>query len=273
MSASPDLSTGLTIQPFLPPQADLFARRAARLRQLTATHPLSDGLSRLAQLCDAQQSALNAGTDNADGLHALMHGLLQLAPDTIPGLTAATLPDGPALEERVERNLAWLRGDSVPHPRDATDLLVCAALQTEYLARALRFQAPAPATQVQIDLCPCCGSAALASVILTGHGKDGLRYLECALCASRWHAVRARCTLCDNDKGMEYLGIEGDKGLVQAEACPHCHAYLKHFIEARDPDLDLLADDIASLALDVLVGEKGYMRAAPNPFLLPPGEE
>ena len=38
------------------------------------------------------------------------------------------------------------------------------------------------------------------------------------------------------------------------------------------PDKDLvvepLADDLATLALDVLVGEQGYARGAPNPFLL-----
>jgi len=35
-----------------------------------------------------------------------------------------------------------------------------------------------------------------------------------------------------------------------------------------DPRLDPVADDLASLGLDVLVGEAGWSRHAPNPLVL-----
>ena len=37
----------------------------------------------------------------------------------------------------------------------------------------------------------------------------------------------------------------------------------------KDPDADPFADDLATVALDVLVGEAGWARAAANPFLVP----
>ncbi len=100
-----------------------------------------------------------------------------------------------------------------------------------------------------------------------GDGAAGLRYLECSLCATRWNAVRARCTLCTEGSRVDYLGLEGSSGAVQAETCEHCHGYIKTFFQDKDGNVDPLADDLATLALDVLVGEQGYARALPNLFL------
>ena len=36
----------------------------------------------------------------------------------------------------------------------------------------------------------------------------------------------------------------------------------------KDPAVDVVADDLATLALDVLVGEAGYRRFGHNPFIL-----
>jgi len=38
--------------------------------------------------------------------------------------------------------------------------------------------------------------------------------------------------------------------------------------QQQDPALDPVADDVASLALDLLVRERGYRRGAVNPLLL-----
>ena len=40
------------------------------------------------------------------------------------------------------------------------------------------------------------------------------------------------------------------------------------FYQAKDTALDPVADDLATLALDLLVAEAGFSRHAPNPLLL-----
>ena len=43
---------------------------------------------------------------------------------------------------------------------------------------------------------------------------------------------------------------------------------MKILQQVQNPALDPVADDVASLALDVLLRERGYRRGAVNPFLL-----
>jgi FdhE protein len=42
------------------------------------------------------------------------------------------------------------------------------------------------------------------------------------------------------------------------------------FYQEKDPMLEPMADDLATLALDLLVDEQGFQRSGPN-FLLHPG--
>ena len=72
-------------------------------------------------------------------------------------------------------------------------------------------------------------------------------------------AARARSSL---------RGLEGDSGLARAETCDECGTYDKVFYEAKDPDVDAYADDLATLGLDMMVGEAGWSRHAPHPLLL-----
>jgi len=67
---------------------------------------------------------------------------------------------------------------------------------------------------------------------------------------------------------LSLKSIEGDNGAVKAETCRGCHTYAKLLYEAKDTQVDPFADDLATLALDVLVGEDGWSRHAPNPLLL-----
>ncbi|MBV8411666.1 MAG: formate dehydrogenase accessory protein FdhE, partial [Alphaproteobacteria bacterium] len=54
---------------------------------------------------------------------------------------------------------------------------------------------------------------------------------------------------------------------VRAECCDVCHGYSKVFYLDNVKIVEPLADDLASLGLDVLVGEEGYSRV-PNPFVV-----
>lgn len=269
------------------PAADLFARRAARLRQLAADHALGPWLNWLAELCAAQQQALDTLVVPAVGFSGALDPAappLAAAPAldqawqpvyaqlraAAAGFAPATpLPaDNPALLcEKAARCLEQAAGALPGASHDAVDLLVAAALQVTWAAAARRLDLPQVVALGQQAHCPCCGSAAVGSVVMSGEGKAGLRYLECSLCATRWNAVRARCTLCDDGLVVSYLGLEDHHPAVQAESCDACQGYAKTYFQDKDRHVDPTADDLATLALDVLVGEQGYGRGLPNLFL------
>ena len=80
--------------------------------------------------------------------------------------------------------------------------------------------------------------------------------------------MRIKCAVCGSTKGIGYEEIEGGPGTVKAETCEACRSYVKILYQHKNPALDPVADDVATLALDLLVRESGYRRGAVNPFLL-----
>jgi FdhE protein len=116
--------------------------------------------------------------------------------------------------------------------------------------------------------CPLCGSPPVAGQVL---GDDKLRYLVCGLCATQWHHTRAQCVLCRASGHLDYAAVEGDPGPARAEACGACRAYLKLLYVERAPRLEPMADDVASLALDLLMAERGLARLGQSFYLVPDG--
>jgi FdhE protein len=127
-------------------------------------------------------------------------------------------------------------------------------------------------TREEREYCPCCGSDAVGGVILNGGELEGLRYLQCNLCNSRWHALRAKCTFCANTKDMSFQSIEGKtKGVLHgasAECCDDCHGYRKTYNHMKEQHADVVADDLASLPIDILLADKGFLRGGINPYLI-----
>ena len=247
------------------PAENVFGRRAARLRALAPGHAMSSWLSWLADLSDQQQAQLEQRAAETSAPPSAWREIYRALCEGM-GLEASA--DESGLQSRAANCLAMAQGTGAGAGRDQTDILVAAAMQVARTRAARQQCAQAMPTITDLDHCPCCGSAPVGGVLMAGDGRGGLRYLECALCATRWHRVRAHCCLCDSDAAVEYLGIEGSKGEVQAEACPACSGYIKLFFEARAPGIDPVADDLATLVLDVLVGEDGFARGAPNLFLV-----
>jgi len=247
------------------PAPNLFARRAARLRVLAPGHAMSNWLGWLADLSDQQQVLLDARAQDNSAPPSAWRAIYRALCESL-GMTASS--DDADLQARADNCLATVQGLETREGRDQTDILVAAAMQVAWAGAARQQCAQAVPVIRDLDRCPCCGSVPVGGVVMAGDGRGGLRYLECALCATRWHRVRAHCCLCDSDAAVDYLGIEGSKGEVQAEACPACTGYIKLFFEARAPGIDPVADDLATLMLDVLVGEEGFARGAPNLFLL-----
>ena len=156
---------------------------------------------------------------------------------------------------------------------------VMAALQVFWVDLASRFAA-ADVQQLDIPgVCPMCGSLPVASIIRTEQPYQGYRFLHCSLCATEWHMVRAMCTQCQATKDIGYHSIDdaADTGqepksvpgaaAVRAESCDACQTYRKIIYREKDSSVDPVADDLATVTLDLLMTEAGYHRASGNPLL------
>jgi FdhE protein len=283
-----------TPAPILAPDPDrLFARRAARLAALAPGHPMQAWLMFMACLGRAQMAAL-AALQGLDGVDPV--ALRQAVEGGLPPLAAAGHAREPAWRDGLHRLLAAFDHAHSPEQarrialalqeRSAQDVeaLADAALDGDaqeagaqvYVAAALQvyFAAQAallPATSLRLlperGLCPCCGSTPIAGVVTAGGATPGVRYLHCSLCATAWNHARAICVSCGGSRSLSLKTVEGDSGAAKAETCGECGCYLKMFYEAKDPAVEPVADDLATLGLDLLVGEDGAFRRARNPLL------
>lgn len=280
----------------LPDSATVFAARAQRLRDLASQQRgLAPFLALMAQIATAQQVTCIAVA--AEGPPSRPGEGPPSRPDDAPPLVlAAPLPANwrPALNRLIEalgiaegtvgECLAALRA----MPPDGLDTqaagiltgdpgaldrgsaaLIAAALQAIRTAHAGRLTATPPMPDPDRPRCPVCGSAPIGSVLLAGGSTRGLRYLCCAFCSTRWNLPRIRCVHCGASGRIAYFSRDDAAGFVRAEACEDCRTYTKLLDSNPQPDLDPWADDLASLALDVMMAEAGYARFGLNPLMLP----
>jgi FdhE protein len=273
-----------------------FRDRARRLHALAAGHALGGYLEFMARLVDAQAHAAKALSRSvpaaaADHVtHCIADGrpvypalgwtrdpVWRQALDVILGrlsteeaavLAVRELGAAPAdsLEAIAEHLLA---GEfAALHPGQAP--LVAAALQVYWNALASQLDASLFRSGGQAaGLCPACGSAPAVSVVRIGGTEQGLRYLHCSLCDTEWHMTRVQCSNCSNTVELGYLAVEGAGDAVKAEACDACHSYLKQMYMTKAPDVDPVADDLATLTLDMLMAEREYLRSGPNLLFIP----
>ncbi|WP_374428523.1 formate dehydrogenase accessory protein FdhE [Ideonella dechloratans] len=278
----------------LPQPGTLFTERAARLRQKADGHPIADYLRFLAALVDLQAKAATtvATQPVAEAViaQALDHGMpvlpAPLRPDpawlgvlrqllagvlALQDLPQALRQNAQALAARGDAELealaqAFLTDQATPAEL-AAQPLVMAALQVVYADIASRLDTQRIAYVDPASICPVCGSAPVVSVLRIGGEAGGHRYLHCGLCATEWHMVRVKCSHCESTKGVRYQGIEGGDPAVLAETCDTCHTYRKQVNQEKDPLVEPLADDLASLTLDLLMADTAYGRASGNPLL------
>ncbi len=280
----------------LPDAATRFSRTATRLEVLSAGHPLEEWLRFMAQLARAQHLAATnfgpfAGPELAtveqavearmpplaadghrrdpvwrDGLALLLNDLDKRA---APEEALAEMAKLRAYEPEIAEALAdgFLHGSVDPSDAGAA-LYVAAALQVYFTSLASRLPVPSLSLLPQRGLCPCCGSTPVSGVVTASGKTPGTRYLYCSLCSTAWNHVRAVCITCGEARSLMQEGIEGDSGTVKAETCNECHSYAKMLYQSKDMNVDPFADDLATLGLDILVGEAGWSRHAPNPLLL-----
>lgn len=267
----------------LPEPGRVFEARARRLAALAAGHAAAPFLELLAAVAGGQGRASRE----------------------LPASRARWLDGVPLDPARWRRDPAWramlrvvlgaCRPGALPGPAreavarlDAAGDAVLEALADEVLAGSPRDLAAAPfvgaalqayftALAARLDVaaargagpgCPVCDSPPVASVVL---GTERTRYLVCSLCAAEWHLPRVQCAVCRSAATVSYYAVEGSGAGVRAEACEGCRGYLKQVDLLEAPAAEPLADDAATLVLDLLMGERGYRRAGAN-LLAPAGE-
>ena len=174
---------------------------------------------------------------------------------------------GQADDEGRRAMFAAVLADAVPVEAVAEHIFAAAALQVVAAQRAAQLDPVLP-QPVADGVCPCCGGPPGSSVVVGDANIEGVRYVQCSLCATQWNHVRVKCVSCGSTKGIAYQAIEGIANTIKAETCDECRTYVKILNQRKDMELEPVADDVASLGLDLLVTEAGWRRAGVNPFLL-----
>lgn len=285
----------------LPVGVDLFADRAQRLETLAEAHAMGDYLRLLALLVRAQHKAYVARAAQAippsqlassrdygmpplsaqshersgdwcDDLRDILADMgTRVVNGAAPAIAALAALGASELEALADRILAGTTLDSDA----ATVPFAGAALQVYFTRLAASLDVEDVSRCDVTTICPVCASRPAASIVRIGAERANLRYLTCSLCSTEWHMTRVQCSSCEAEKGLKYLTIDKpgrgpQHAVARAEACDECKSYLKIFYQEHDAGVEPLADDLATLALDLLVDERGYSRSGPN-LLLHPG--
>ena len=180
-----------------------------------------------------------------------------LPPETLAAVDRLAAADAAELEALAGAVLAG----EVPPDRVACVPFVGAALQAWFSALASGLD-PAKVAAGG-PTCPACGSPPVAGVV---QASDRLRYLSCELCAAEWNFPRLHCVACGKDADLAYYDVEPFPG-VKAEACGRCRAYTKLFEQEKRAGLDPAADDVATIALDLLLAQDGWQRVGGNLYI------
>lgn len=273
----------------------LYRRRAERLRQLALNNPLGDYLNFAAQLAEAQHHALHDYPLTLDLSEVLEQG----ATSGKPPLDVSVYPRSEHWHLLLTSLIAELRSQVPEHILAVLDNLekasvhewdlmadtllngefsrvgsekapfIWAALSLYWTQMASLLPGKARAEYGENrQFCPVCGSIQVASMVHIGT-INGLRYLHCNLCESEWHLVRVKCSNCEQTRDLNYWSLDSEQAAVKAESCGDCGTYLKILYQEKDPQVEAVADDLASLVLDARMEEEGFSRSSINPFLFP----
>ncbi|EOV9018614.1 formate dehydrogenase accessory protein FdhE [Cronobacter muytjensii] len=291
-----DKRTAEVIPPLLFPRLkNLYNRRAARLRELAENNPLGDYLRFAALIAHAQEVVLYDHPLEMD----LTARIKAAAEQGKPPLDIHVLPRDAHWQKLLQSLIAELKPEmSGPALAVIENLEKASAQELEAMASAL-FSADfsavssdkAPFIWAALSLywaqmaslipgkaraeygearqfCPVCGSMPVSSMVHIG-SSQGLRYLHCNLCETEWHVVRIKCSNCEQTRDLHYWSLESEQASIKTESCGDCGTYLKILYQEKDPNVEAVADDLASLVLDARMEQEGFARSSINPFLFP----
>ena len=284
------------IPPLLFPRLkNLYNRRAERLRELAENNPLGDFLRFAALVAHAQEVVLydhplqmdltaHIKEANAQGkqpldIHVLprdkhwqklLHSLIAELKPEMSGTALAVIENlEKASEQELEEMASALFASDFSLVSSDKAPFIWAALSLYWAQMASLIPGKARAEYGEArQFCPVCGSMPVSSMVQIGT-TQGLRYLHCNLCETEWHVVRIKCSNCEQTRDLNYWSLENEEAAVKAESCGDCGTYLKILYQEKDPKVEAVADDLASLILDAKMEQEGFARSSINPFLFP----
>ena len=277
----------------LPVPSELFRRRARRLNALASGHEIGGYLEFVGRICqlqnDIQQGLPEPVLPSAEQLAQARDGTMpplgsaEFGPDaafeaTLDRLLSAILDESNGWPEPARHAANIVRAmdaaavadamdaiaaDKVPADEIAAHVLLSAATEVHY-ARAAALLDVASLQPIADGVCPACGAAPIASEVVGRPGAQSTRFCTCVRCATQWNVVRVKCVRCGTTGGIRYMAIDGKPDTIKGETCDACHGYVKIFYSVKDPEVEPLADDIASLGLDMKLVEAGWRRLGRN---------
>ncbi len=300
LQPDPSMIGGISKAPFalMPNPARFFKERATRFEVLAATSNLAPYLKFLADIVhiqadlvselppvapvDAEQVARardgamppidRSAMIQSDEYRKTVRLFLDRAQALdMPAAAAEALG---AVRAADDETIAWMAGnviaDALPVEGLAHHLFLVAATQVHAarLAALLDGKALVP---VSVGVCPGCGGKPAGSMVIGVQGAEGARYACCSCCATMWNEVRVKCLGCGSTKGVGYRSVEvegSEEAVIKAEICDNCNSWSKILYQNMNPTLEMIADDVASLGLDLLMKETDYRRVGFNPFLI-----
>jgi len=279
----------------LPDPRSLFLLRSKRLESLAVDHPLQPYLRFLAVLRRAQHDIQPhlpaAALPSPDRIAlALQHGMppisrtgyepddlvdetitrlvARLADADVPTQTAAAVKvvSSASRDERRAMASGVLQDLAPADDAIAQQALIAAGLQVHF-TRLVGLLAAKDLKPIADAACPVCGGGAMTSAIVGWLKVHNTRFCTCSLCATTWNVLRVKCVLCGSTDTLSYRGIDDKPDTIKAETCAKCRGYVKVLYRVNDPALEPLADDVATLGLDIMLAEDGWKRGTQNPFL------
>ena len=217
--------------------------RLARAFDLAAARPAARAaLEFLAQLTAFQQSLAGKHADAPAALDEYLHWMDRNAP-------------GPVAKEAV-----GLREASTPWPQllEGYQAATPTTLDspTMFLVETLLHVFPPN---------PCAHEGLPMVSLLREAGHGSRRSYVCAVCLAETPAPRLGCIACGETR-VEALPIfrSEDTEPARIDACDTCHAYMKTIDLTRNGSACPIADDLATVSLDLWAREHGYHRVRPN---------
>lgn len=296
LTPDPSMIGGVAKVPLarLPDPAALFATRAARFEFLAQHSPnLAPYLRFLAVVAQAQaamvQELPSPQPPSADFIQRARANRMpqidrnELRPDL--GAAIDLLSDrlaGAAMPQPARLGLDALKSsqgadrdqvmvnvltDTIPTDSVAPHLFAAAALQVVAAMRAATLHVE-QLVAIRPGTCPACGGRHAVSMVTENIGAEGARYCSCATCQTLWNEVRVKCTCCGSTKGISYRSVEVEDATVKAETCRECSHWVKILYQNKNPTLEPIADDVASVGLDLMMKETEFRRGGYDPFLV-----
>lgn len=273
---------------FYPSPKTLYIHRAERLKELAASSPFSEYLKFCATIAELQANIVKQKPVNIDLPNILdgQHPPLSIYNFTLPTFWQTYLSDllssVTATTEQIRLVIEQLSQNSSEQLQVKANhlikgefncvegneaMFIWSALSIYYSQLASQIKGKAVAESTDKNwLCPVCNSMPVASIIQLG-SNNGLRYLHCSLCESEWYVPRIKCTCCDNMQDIQYFSLDKELSATKTECCDVCHSYLKILDQDKEPRIEVIADDIASLILDIKTEEEGFAKSGINPFI------